>query len=207
MKLEAERKLSGALYHLKRMEKFYLKEDEPFIYELEAFLVKVRGALDALLWDFNVKFKLGFKEKDVVDFKNFMLRACELGNEEALKFIKWWKEIFSKLRGSRFGFLFDKRNIAVHKKIVKPNLIQAQVTESLVVLDDSVTVTVYDKSGRIKENIEISSCHRPSAVHRISVEVGWFFKDYPSEDILTLCKEFYNKVCEVVKEAKEKFDP
>jgi len=206
MKLEAERKLSGALYHLKRMEKFYLKEDEPFIYELEAFLVKVRGALDALLWDFNVKFKLGFKEEDRVDFKNFMLRACELGNEEALEFIKWWKEVFSKLRGSKFGFLFDKRNIAVHKKRVKPNLIQVQVTESLSILD-SVTVTVYDKSGRMKENIEIGSGHRPSAGLRTSVEVGWFFKDYPGEDVLTLCWEFYNKVCEVVKVAKEKFDP
>jgi ribosomal 30S subunit maturation factor RimM len=35
--MEAERKLHGAAYHLQRMEEWYLKNDEYFIYELEAF--------------------------------------------------------------------------------------------------------------------------------------------------------------------------
>jgi len=38
--MEAERKIRGAVYHLRRMGKEYGKNEEAFIYELEAFLVK-----------------------------------------------------------------------------------------------------------------------------------------------------------------------
>ncbi|MEM0172551.1 MAG: hypothetical protein QXV57_08325 [Thermoproteota archaeon] len=41
------------------MEETYLKCEEHFIYELEAFLVKLRSVPDVLLEDFNEKFSLG----------------------------------------------------------------------------------------------------------------------------------------------------
>lgn len=47
--MEAEKKLQGAIYHFQRMKETYLKYEENFIYELEAFLVKARALRAAIV--------------------------------------------------------------------------------------------------------------------------------------------------------------
>ena len=202
--MEAEKKLQGAEYHLQRMEEFYLKNEEIFTYELEAFLAKIRSVLDVLLEDFNRKFSLGVGLEVKLKANIFEKRAKQLNNIQALNFIRWWRRKRDAIYSSPLGFLFLKRNVSVHRAVVKPNLKKVTASEMLTV-SESITVVKYNEKGRLVEKWEGP---KPSPVSRdrTSVEINWFFKDYRDKNVLEVCRELFKLMEDIVKEAKTLFN-
>jgi hypothetical protein len=203
--MEAEKKLYGAAYHLQRMEELYLKNDEHFIYELEAFLVKVRSILDVLLEDFNKKFCLGISSEERLSPDLFEERALRSTNKEAIEFIKWWRHKKDSIRSSKLGsLLFEKRNLSVHRKVISPDLKKVTVYDNIHI-EESVTIRKYDAEGNLIE--EFDSQDTPvETVASKSAEMDWFFSEYPNENVLKVSYSLFQTLKEVVEEAKKIFN-
>ncbi|WP_087038013.1 hypothetical protein [Thermococcus litoralis] len=65
------------------MKALYSKNDEEFIYELEAFLCKARSVLDTMLEDY-----MGISKKEKLRPYSFEEKAKELQISKHLEFIK-----------------------------------------------------------------------------------------------------------------------
>ena len=203
--MEAEKKLLGAIYHLQRMEEFYLKNEEYFIHELEAFLVNVRSVPDVLLEDFNQKFSLRINLEEKLARKIFENRAKQMHNSQAISFIQWWKKKMDQIRSDKLGFiLFGKRNISVHRKVVRPDLKKITIHETIR-LTDSVTIRKYDEKGNLIEELK-SPQIPPEPIEQKPAEIGWFFSDYPNENVLEVSRKLLQIVKEFIEEAKSRFN-
>ena len=203
--MEAEKKLRGAKYHLQRMKEKYLINEEIFTYELEAFLSKTRSIPDVLLEDFNQKFSLGISLEEKLYPETFEKRARELKNVQAINFIDWWKGKMNQIQSDPLGaILFKKRNISIHRKVVKPNHVKVTVHETIH-LTDSVIVKKYDERGKLIE--EVKSPETPEKPPEPKpAEINWFFSEYPNEDVLEACKKLLEMMKEFIQEAKNKFN-
>lgn len=201
--MEAERKLEGATYHFRNMEELYLRKEDDFIHELEAFLVKVRSVPDVLLEDFNKEFSLGISLEEKLYPGIFKLKAQEQKKEEAIVFIEWWKNKMEEIERSKLGFLFSKRNISVHRKQVAPDLRKINLYDTITFHED-VTIEKYDEKGNL---YEISrSSHIPSKSQEPKpAKIEWCFIDYPEENIMEACRKLLDKVRGFVEEAKTRF--
>ena len=188
------------------MKEMYLESEEDFIYELEAFLVKLRGVPDVLLEDFNREFSLGISLEEELKPGVFEKRAKRLRNREAIEFIQWWKRKMDFMRHDKIGaLLFRKRNIAAHRKVVRPDLKKISLSVTIH-LTDSLTVRKYDAEGNLIEEIKSPETQlEPTKPKQSAIRVEWCFKDYPDEDILQICEKLFHMVKEFVEEAKERF--
>lgn len=203
--MEAEKKLRGATYHLQRMKEMYLKNEENFIYELEAFLVKTRSIPDVLLEDFNQKFSLGMSLEKELNHKTFKERAQQLQNAQAISFIKWWKDKMKQIRSDSLGsILFGKRNISVHRKVVKPDLKKVTLHDNIR-LTDSVTVKKYDEKGKLIEEVKSPETSQKPPEPK-PAEINWFFSEHPDENILEACKKLLEMIKGFIEEAKSRFN-
>jgi len=203
--MEADKKLRGAFYHLQRMEQTYLKDEESFIYELEAFLVKLRSVLDVLLEDFNKKFGLGISLEEELYPSVFEERAQKLNNAEAMRFIKWWRDKKNLMRNGKFGsILFTKRNISVHRKVIRPDLKEIALYD-VVLPTDSVTIEKYDEKGNLIEELKTLPIP-PRSVEPEPPKVDWYFNDFPEENVLEVSRKLYQIVKEFIEEAKAQFN-
>jgi len=203
--MEAERKLQGAAYHLQRMEEVYLKNDEFFTYELEAFLVKLKSVTDVLLEDFNEKFSLGISLEKKLTSKIFENKARQLQNYRAISFIQWWNNKIRQIRSDQLGsILFKKRNISIHRKVVKPDLKRITLYETI---HYSVTVRAYDEKGNlIKEVKSPETPQEPEKPKPKPPEVEWYFIEYPNENVLEVSKKLFQMIKGFVEEAKNRFN-
>jgi len=203
--MEAEKKLQGVMYHLQRMEEMYLKNEENFVYELEAFLVKIRSVPDVLLEDFNEKFSLGISLEEELYPKTFEERARQQQNIQAIDFIQWWKTKMEMLKFHPLGSIFfgkkGKRNISVHRKVVAPDLKKITLFETIQV---TATVRNYDEKGNFIEERK-SPETPPEPVEPKPPIVEWAFKDYPNEDVIETCKKLFKIVKDFIEEAKGQF--
>lgn len=203
--MEAEKKLRGAIYHFQRMGEAYLKsEEEILVYELEAFLVKVRSIPDVLLEDFNEKFSLGISLEEELYPKTFEDRARELQNTQAIGFIQWWNSKMNQIRSDQLGsILFKKRNISVHRKVVRPDHKEITMYDTIR-LTDSITIRKYDEKGDLIEELK-SPETPPEPREPKSAEINWFFSEYRNENVLEISKKLLQMVKEFVEEAKSRF--
>jgi hypothetical protein len=199
--MEAEKKLRGAEYHLRRMEKFYLKNEERFIYELEAFLVKARSVPDVLLEDFNKKYSLGISLEERLEPQIFEQKAKQQKNEKAIAFVEWWK---SKKEELPLRLFFSKRNMSVHRKQVTPDLKKVNLFEVSIAVCEEVTVEKYDEQGNLIE-ISKSSNAPPKVPEPKPAKIEWCFKDYPEESVLEVSRKLLNNIRTLVEEAKTRF--
>jgi hypothetical protein len=204
--MEAEKKLRGAIYHFQRMEKAYLKNEENFIYELEAFLVKVRSVPDVLLEDFNEKLSLGISLEEELYPKTFEERARQLQNTQAISFIQWWKSKMEQIRSDKLGsILFGKRNISVHRKVVRPDLKKITLYETIRATTEYINIRKYDEKGNLIED-EKSLGIPPAPEEPKPPEVEWCFSEYPDENVLEVSRKILQTVKRFVEEAKSRFN-
>lgn len=205
--MEAEKKLRGATYHLQRMREMYLKNEENFIHELEAFLVKARSVPDVLLEDFNKKFSLGISLEAELSPKTFEDKARQLRNTSALDFIQWWKAKMNHIRSDPLGSIFfgwkGKRNISVHRKVVRPDLKKITLVETIH-LTESVTIRKYDEKGNLIEESKSPEIP-PKPIEPKPAEINWFFSEYPNENVFEVSKKLLDVVKGFVEEAKSRF--
>jgi hypothetical protein len=203
--MESEQKLMAAEYHLKRMEELYGKNYEHFKFELEAFLTQARGVLDVLLYDFAEKFQLGVNRYKIeLNDRIFEKKARERRNEQAIKFIEWWRQKRDELKDN-FRPLLEKRNIAVHRGSVRPDIHKIHVYETITVME-SVTVIKKDASGNIIEVYESPKEPIEKPTETKPTEIDWFFEEYPDKNIPNICREFLEKIRQFVEEAKMNFN-
>lgn len=198
--MEAEKKLQGAFYHLQKMGELYLKNEEQFTHEFEAFLTKVRSVPDVMLEDFNKKFNLGISLKEDLYPDTFEKKAKQLKNKEATSFIEWWKNKMGHIRSSYTGPLFDKRNIAIHRKTVPPDLKKVNLVAKISAFAE---ITVHDAKGNV---VAKSSSIRPKDKEPQPPKVEWSFTDYPNDNALDVSKKLLDEVHKMLEEAKTQFE-
>jgi len=187
------------------MKEVYLKSDEIFTYELEAFLVKLRSIPDVLLQDFNEKFSLGISLEEKLYPKSFEDRAKQLQNKQAIKFIKWWNNKMNKIRSDRLGsILFRKRDISVHRKVVRPELKEITLYETIHITE-SVTVRKYDEKGNLIEEVKSPGISAEPEEPK-PAEINWFFSDYSDENVLEVSKKLLQMIKRFIEEAKSRFN-
>jgi len=204
--MESEQKLMAAEYHLKRMEELYGKNYEHFKFELEAFLTQARSVLDVLLYDFAEKFQLGIdRNKEELNDHIFEKKARERRNEQAIKFIEWWRKRKDELKDN-FRPLLEKRNIAVHRGSVRPDIHKIHVYDTTTITKEDITIIKMDATDNIvevykspKEPIEKQTETKPT-------EIDWYFEEYPDKNILTICQGFLEKIRQFVEEARMNFN-
>lgn len=200
--MTAKETLEGALYHLNRMKLTYLTKD--FVHELRAFLSVTRSVPEHLLEDYNVKYSLNIPDEEHL-ITTFKTEAKRLNNKVALNFFNWWKAERDKLRNDRIGsLLFTKRNISIHRRMVKPDLAKVEIRD-YVHVTDSVTVEKYDSEGKLIEIVS-SPPERPKTLAKESEsKAEWFFKEYPDENVLIVCQKLYEMMRSFVTSAESRF--
>jgi hypothetical protein len=112
------KKLEEARYFSKRLSG--AKDDDEFHFNLSAFLNAWRSILDVMLYDLAEHYALGFSRDEELNDKEFTAVATALKNDDALKFIEWWRKKQGVLRNNP---LWVKRNIMFHRGYPKiPNI-------------------------------------------------------------------------------------
>ena len=204
-KMEVEIRLEHCEYRLKRMEEAYGKDFRVFVYESQDFLTNARSIMEyIILYDFAKKFKLEINENERLDQKIFEKKARESNNTRALEFIKWWESKRKELINSRFGPLFEKRNIAVHRRSVKPDRVKVKLYENVSV-KESIRVIKKDEKGEVYEIFQ--SPEEPiSKPEPKPPEIDWYCEKYPNEKIVDVCRRYLETLRGIVEEAKSKFD-
>jgi hypothetical protein len=203
--MEAEKKLRAAEYHLRRMSEEYERSTEIFTYELECFLVTARSVLDVLLYDFAKKFQLGIDVNERLDYNTFRNRATKKNNIRASEFIEWWQKTKKELENSKVGFLLKKRDIAVHRGSVEPDIKEVKIYEKIVPTE-SIIVIKKDEKGNVIEEYRSPPESPITREPTPPVEIDMYFSDYREKNVIDVCKELYEMVAGKVAEAKVKFN-
>lgn len=176
-----------------------MENEEQFTHEFEAFLTNARSIPDVMLEDFNNKFGLGISLEEKLTPNTFEKKAKQLKNQEAMAFIDWWKSRMEQVRSSALGPLFDKRNIAIHRKTVKPDLKKINVIPKFSVAE----ITVHDEKGNLvaKSSSIGSKDEKPEPA-----EFEWSFIDYPNDNALGVSKKLLDEIHKMLAEAKIYFE-
>lgn len=178
------------------MSELYLKNEEQFTNEFEAFLSKIRSVPDVMLEDFNRKFKLGISLEERLFPEDFIKRARKLNNQEAISFFNWWKNELEQIRSSTVGPLFDLRNISIHRKTVTTDLKRINVTAKISCFAE---IAVYDAKGNL---VSKSSSIRPQDEKPEPPKIEWSFKEYPNDNALDISKKLFSEIERMLKEAQ-----
>jgi hypothetical protein len=203
--MEAAKKLRAAEYHLRRMSEDYERSTEIFTYELECFLVTIRSVLDVLLYDFAKKFQLGIDVNERLDYNTFRNRATKKNNIRASEFIEWWQKTKKELENSKVGFLLKKRDIAVHRRSVEPDIKKVKTSEKIV-LHESIIYIRKDEKGNVIEKYR-SPPKSPKTIEPTPpVKINMYFSDNREKNVIDVCKELCEMVAGKVAEAKVKFN-
>jgi hypothetical protein len=204
-KWKRRKKLRAAEYHLRRMSEEYERSTEIFNYELECFLVTIRSVLDVLLYDFAKKFQLGIDVNERLDYNTFRNRATKKNNIRASEFIEWWQKTKKELENSKVGFLLKKRDIAVHRGSVEPDIKKVKKSEKIV-LPESIIYIRKDEKGNVIEKYR-SPPESPKTIEPTPpVKINMYFSDNREKNVIDVCKELYEMVAGKVAEAKVKFN-
>ena len=104
-------------------------------------------------------------------------------------------------------FFKDKRNVSIHVNPVSPSArIGVSITEAIIHVGDSSSVTIDRADGTIEEEKSSSSLPPPppsppppTETGSSSVSYEYFFSDWPgSEDVLQLCQTYITEVEAIV---------
>ena len=124
----------------------------------------------------------------------FEEKAREIGNVQAINFIQWWKSKMSQIRSDKLtSVFFGKRNISVHRRVVRPDL-KKNIHYETFNFTDSVTIRKYDERGNLIEEVKSSQTIIEPEKHK-PTEIDWYFLEDPDENVL----EASRKLLEILK--------
>jgi hypothetical protein len=196
--LTAKEKLDEAGFHLDKMRESYLNQEE-FTYYLSAFLAACRSVPDHLLEEYNAKYQLGISLSEQLNADRFESKADQIRHLDALNFIQIWRYKVKAMKDDPVGgLLLSKRNLNVHRLLVRPNLVKVSVQDTGH-FSERVTVQKFDKNGKLVEIYESPPEQSPKKEERPAC-VDWYFKEYDQEPILTVCERFLRKLRDLVDE-------
>jgi hypothetical protein len=210
--MDTRKKLNEAKYFLDWLPK--LQEDEvTFQYHLNAFLNAWRSVLDILLYDFVVeKYALGFTREIEINDKEAFAVALVLKQQEAIKFVKWWR----KKQGILYADpLWKKRTVSFHRGNLQ---IFYQFygygtgsSSSTISADSAILGAPLNTTPCTNGTIDVTrTTQQATAVEAKPVLAMpqtnfWSFGDFPDEDLIKKCNEGYKKLADIVSEAEQEF--
>ncbi len=197
--------LEKAEFFLQKMREFYGNPKE-FNYYLSAFLAALRSIPEYLLEEYNGKYGLNIPMAKKLTPKLFEDRARLIGHKNALQFIEFWKGKMQQFGEDSAGsLLFSKRNLDIHRKPVRPDLVKVMIPVTVTV-QASIRAEKYDQEGKFVE-VRESPREPPPKVEETKGSVDWFFKEYEDEPIITICERFLKLMKDFIREAHESFPP
>jgi hypothetical protein len=174
--------ISEAHYGIDKMK----ENTNQFDFYFKGTLACLKGILDYVLEEYNVKYSLGIGDSENLDVGNFESKAKICKNPAAVPFIAFYKTEKAKLLADpKCGKLLARhgsRDIAIHRKELPKN-VAITVHEFATT---SVSVVVKDARGNIISTAADSP--PPSARANPPPQIQYYLRDWPSDDIPTLCE-------------------
>lgn len=185
----ADNKIEESEFFLDQIRATYPRKE--MRHHLSAFLSASKSIADHLLEEYNQKLGLNIPLTNKLTISIFEQSARQQNNQKAILFITLFKQELQNVQNDPVGnFLLNKRNINVHRTINdKPLHAEITVKETLHI-SDSVTVTVFDKDGNIKRSSTSPPNPPMPKPAEPSSEIKYFFSDYMTDDIPTVCDKF-----------------
>jgi hypothetical protein len=194
-----------------------------FRYNVSAFLNAWRSLLDVMLYDFDEFFNLGFTREVEMSDKEFCAVAKANGKEEALRFVRWWRQKQGMLKNSP---LWEERIISFHRGGTNIQNYSAVVSgsggNSSTIYGPVTTVPIPAGSSlnvlvpQIVSGEAIPTAHgltpitaqgqaTIAGVGRARVAPTWYFTDFPDKTVIEICTAAYAEWQEIVREAERDF--
>jgi len=196
--METRNKLKEAKYFLEILPKAQ-EEPDIFYYNLGAFLNSWRSVLDIMLYDFAEYYALGFTREDDMDDKEFHAVATALHNEEAVKFIKWWRQKQGMLKNSP---LWKKRIIGFHRG--KMNI------QSYVYVSGSGgtsgTISPYVAPLDLPDDSSLGALVPQAIPVETPQPPILVFSDFPDKNLIEMCTKAFAELEAIVAEAEKSFE-
>jgi hypothetical protein len=167
---------------------------------LSAFLNAWRSLLDVMLYDFDEFYNLGFTREVEMNDKEFYAVAKASGNEEAVRFIRWWRQKQGMLKNSP---LWEQRIINFHRGGTNIQNYSAVVSGSG---GNSGTISPSVLTVPLPADSTLGALV-PHATNTTATETpDWYFADFPDKTIIEICSAAYAEWEEIVQEAEREFN-
>ena len=176
-----------------------------------------------MLYDFDEFFNLGFTREVEMNDKEFYAVAKVEGNEEALQFIRWWRQKQGMLKNSP---LWEERIISFHRggtniqnygAVVSGGGTSAQVIiiSTLPLPPESslnalVPQTVKGEAistayGQTRAPVDAQGHANITMSAKVRVAPTWYFTDFPDKTVIEICTTAYAELEKIVQEAEREF--
>ena len=200
----AMEKIREAEFFLGKMRESYSSQKE-FVFYLSACLAACNSIPDYLLEEYNIKYGLSIPLTERLYADTFEQGAKQIGHNDAVSFIQFWKDKMNALRADAIGsLLVSKRHLDIHRVQVRPDLVKVEIHEASIHISDSIRVEKFNKEGKLVEVYE-SPKEELRKKEEGSARVDWFFKEYETEPIMAVCEKFLMTLKDFVEEARKKF--
>ena len=194
-----------------------------FRYNVSAFLNAWRGLLDVMLYDFDEFFNLGFTREVEMNDKEFYAVAKAERKEEALRFVRWWRQKQGMLKNSP---LWEERIISFHRGGTNiqnySTVVSGSGGTSSTIYGTVTTVPIPAGSSlnalvpQIVRSEAIPTAHGQtpviaqgratiSVVGEARVTPTWYFTDFPDKTVIEICTTAYAEWEKIVQEAEKEF--
>lgn len=127
-------------------------------------------------------------------------------------FKQWYDEKQTKMQGdSEMKLLHGKRVMTIHQKLVKPAALVTfapsvtvgiNVSASAIVTRADGTVEKLESKPETKTKPKASSS---SVKTEATIEWQWYFHELKDKDVVTICKEYLEKLEVIVEECESRF--
>jgi hypothetical protein len=162
-----------------------------------------------MLYDFDEFYNLGFSREVELTEKEFRAVATALRNEEALRFIQWWRKKQGMLRNSP---LWRQRIINFHRGGTNIHNYSAVVSGSG---GTSYTLSTTVVTVPLPVDSTLNALVPQATIPTVTVQVvptvtvqataDWYFADFPERTVIEICKAAYAQWEEIVQEAEREF--
>lgn len=176
------------------------EDSNGFRCNLGAFLNAWRSLLDVMLYDFDEFYDLGFTREVEMNDKEFYAVAKALGNEEALRFIRWWRQKQGMLKNSP---LWEQRIIDFHRGGTNIQNYSAVVSGSG---GNSSTISPAVSTVPLPDDSALKGLVPQMTIAVVAEIRDWYFSEFPDKTIVEICSRAYLELVEIVQEAEREFD-
>jgi len=197
--MQTRNKLEEAKYFLDNLPTVR-ENSNGFRCNLSAFLNAWRSLLDVMLYDFDEFYNLGFTREVEMNDKEFHAVAKALGNEEALGFIRWWRQKQGMLKNSP---LWEQRIINFHRGGTNIQNYSAVVSGSG---GNSSTISPAVRTVPLPDDSALKGLVPQMTIAVVAEIRDWYFSEFPDKSIVEICSRAYLELVEIVQEAEREFN-
>ena len=160
----------------------YQMRNDPthFNFYFRGTLASLKGVLDHLLEEYNVRFNLGISADEDLNVSAFSNKAKNMNNKDAIKFIREYKKTKETLLED------EKVKLLLGQHGVRDQEIHRRPAQRMI------KITLKDSFGNKTESVALPT-------------FSFFLKAWPSDDIPTLCEYVSAELAKAVKSLVAKY--